>query len=104
MPSKKKKAAVASTADSDSASSYEDERLAAEFARTLAELEDDETDEPVLCTDDDPDEDREAADREELDELAEERHPNISITIDDLRKGILALEKVRGYIVYVYIH
>ena len=67
---------------------------AAAFAQTLADLEgDEETEEPVLDDDDELDGDREAADDEELEGL-DEKAPGLVVTPQDIREGILALEKV----------
>ena len=68
---------------------------AAAFAQTLADLEgDEEADEPILDGDDQElDSDREAADDEELEGL-DEKAPELTITQQDIREGILAIEKV----------
>ena len=75
---------------------------AAAFAQALANLEgDEEAEEPILDAEDQElDGDREAADDAELEGL-DEKAPELVITVQDIREGILALEKVPSALTHV---
>ena len=75
---------------------------AAAFAQTLADLErDEEAEEPILDDEDQEiDSDREAADDEELRRL-DKNTPELTITQQDIREGVLALEKVAYTLKYL---
>ena len=70
-------------------------KQAADFLKALMSLEDDEEAEDVSPFFDEVDEDREAANESEIAKL--EKQPlTLHITASDIRKGVLALEKVRS--------
>ena len=70
-------------------------KQAADFIKALTSLEDDEEAEDLSPFFKKVDEDREAADESEITKLEKQPSP-LQITLSDIRKGVLALEKVRS--------
>ena len=76
----------------------------AEFVKAMAAFDEDEDTEDQTAIIDDVDEDREAADEAELKGLDSEEEPvQFEITTGDIRKGVMALEKVCTLLPYLAI-